>query len=633
MQDDPDRIEKDLLLLLKDIVSIDQDTLLIHAPCKSLKGGKSTWMLKAGTIPKSWWQPGPSSQRVASRRGTFLHFPANRLFMAPALLQEIINQWQRELLENYRIRHSATWTTAESALDLWGGIFQKKNELHQVQAASHRPGKRSSNNTGYQKHLRLHHQRLTKRCEGYSANLYNIFYQHSEEEYAAIMADSDDDMYLPETDADPHLLSPGCPTDYGELSIRRMRAYSNITSKPRAFLDPALVNTAKQGHPQSDTYLRIQNLLLHRILKARQLLHWLEILPQDTLQFSLASVFSDIRWPVIQLLTHVPNGKLIFNDNTALTYTLACCCRVRSQHSGRTFRKLRIACHQKRRLLLTAVGAPDSNIHLRIVQSLPPVALTSQVVLSLLDLMKQHPVTIKHLSDNVSVIHAETLKFLTSLIDAAKSLGLPQRPVPSLQIYRAFINGHYTHHARSIRGLWWDSIHTVLQPHNDLRDRNRYITRLSRVQSHRKLEELHNRIVAESNRRDTELSLEFREELSRLQKHFPLNCPFPSLPENWTPLLVIDDIRREASEMHHCLFSAHLQDLARSALFAFSIITASGSRATLSIRRTNWSCHWELEEFAGKYNGRLSAEDEDAILSELDSILAGHQQPYHAYAS
>lgn len=444
--------------------------------------------------------------------------------------------------------------------------------------------------------------------------------------YLDVYFDSNSDT---SADADPHLLAPGSPDDFGELSTRRMRAYSNILKRPRAFLHPSQVSVDGQGHPQSDTYLRIQNLLLRRILKARQLLRWLELLPQDTLQFALTPVFTDIRWPVIQLLTHVPNGKFIFEDNTALTYTLACCCHRRSAHSGSTFRKLRKACHQKRRHLLTAVEVPDSNMHLSIIQSLPPAALAHPVLLSLLDLMQQHPVTIKHLSENINAINPMTLNFLGSLSQTAKSLHLPQRPVPSLQIYRALIQKNQPN---NIRGLWFDALRILMQPYNDLGDRSQYITRLSRVKSHRKLEELHDRITAESHRRDIEHSPEFRANMERLEKHFPLSYPFPHLPKNWTPLLLIDDIRREASEMHHCLFSAYLHDLAKGTLFAFSITTASGSRATLAVKRTHAIGHWELQEFAGKYNGRLSPEDEKSLLAELDSILAEHQQPYHAYA-
>ncbi|MCP5538354.1 MAG: hypothetical protein H7A51_19235 [Akkermansiaceae bacterium] len=589
------------LKALKSVISIRGNKLVFRA---HLRGKPRVWVAKSGPDPRAWSRPdskkhtSPSSGWIPSR------VPLDRLLIAPDHLRKQINQWKSDLIENRRLRYFG------DDPDGW----ERQNTRQEITRLRH-SFKKS------QKHYRdfIHRYFSSSSPEHEKAHNPEIITisERREESYFALrdrISDLCSQHYHKRTTMD-------------NVWIHWCRLSSAKPSTSKTSLRPGYYYW-HPAHPQTNTYLLIQSELMQRIRKAKALLNWLEFFPDDSLNFAYERRLRKRRWHLMNLWIRVPGSRDLFKDCPPLAFMLASCWVFRGKRDKNQYRAMRTLVKGKRGNILKWLCFPSGSDVQSVLRKLNYQCISCQELTLLRYLIDNKPEIAKWLKEVDARIITRALLFLRSFpINRMVGPGDPFL-TPSLQLFRTFIKEELPDSCRyytgdSINRLFTDSLRMIKQLPTG--SRNRASRRLSRIQSHRKLKEFHDRLANDpvhiADRANHMASID-----NFIKNKFPVSPPFRDTPANWTPLITLESIARESLEMRHCLFAAYMEEIAVGNYFAYAITTQSGARATLGLQRGD-SGLWRFEQVSGKSNEPITGDDRTQILNELMSLIRANQQP------
>ena len=587
---------KKLLHLLNTITSIEEDTLTFHAPYDSRKiwfkngqpvdSSTGTWILKAGDQCSTIWQCSETKPKTVYSPVNWLSFSIDQLLSYRISdLTKAIKHWKRQLIHNRTWRLKTPIDQTQNVID----ALSLCQRLYDIEVSANKLEEKLSKTKDFK-------ERLSKKKKLYASVIETFWDQYWELQ----------NTYSNEIPAyHNQIIEPAVPP------LLRGLAFPKLPNS--AVLQLSHLSGESEPHlKQSNTYLLIQSTLMRHIHVAQQFRRWLQLIPPPARTFAIKQKYEGFRWFSINLWLNAPLSRNRLLKQPALGYAVACIWKAPSKQAASPFLQLDRSLCGNHKQILSEMGLPTTWAMMRMIQEytsderqrLIPFKnggynISRCVLVMLKDhlsrLLARQPKMwpwIAHYNMKQALNGA---RFLNILIDQTESLSCPAKPTKKL--FKLFIlNPNTTKHVRfsNVRTLVGEILDRLSDTHMDKIERDiahQFHHQLCSITSMRQLKELHEQVT----------------HLYSLENKFPVESPMENLPSDWTELNTIQSIKEESQEMHHCLYERYLKDISEKTMSAYSIITLSKRRATLTI--VKFRTGWKVDQLVYKNNTELLHSD------------------------
>lgn len=415
--------------------------------------------------------------------------------------------------------------------------------------------------------------------------------------------------------------------------------HSSLSSSP---LCPQTVDTSGLSLAQSNSYFMVQNTLLRHIRLATYFREWLSSIPAPARRFANKQDHTGFRWFLINLWIHAPKSRSLLENDSELTYLIASTWNHPSSIGNRNFARLDQLIPGKRKLLLTELGLPPTRSMLRMIRQdrITPkqriirhkqggvsyaISIFDKMQTNLIKLLPVWPwawswiapyginkayrgslLLVEFLNTSPDRLKPPTIHLFQHLLEDS-----PQKPSPYAQCFTCL-----------------DLLKSVItQADPELKQKGVYLFKqLTRCKSTNKVQTILQK--AHSLWDEARMNLLFNKPTWKARlSTFPKSSPLEEIPSSWTPLVSLDQIRKEGREMEHCLYREHLREIADNCMFAYSIYGPKNERATLTIRKPIKL--WKFDQLVGCNNTEPSLDLSLTVLKVLPDLLRKHEKNHH----
>jgi hypothetical protein len=305
---------------------------------------------------------------------------------------------------------------------------------------------------------------------------------------------------------------------------------------------------------------------------------WAALFPRDAIAFLERHRFSSRRWHLLNLWIRVPEARERWDDLPALAWLAANSWFVKQRPVQRPFRSLRALARRPLAALLRWLDLPSGKGTVLLLRSVDPATLSPETACAICRILRDE--------DRRRHWLALPRPATDRLLRRLGSRCPPSFPLLLAMNLRQRLG---TGHRPTVESVFGDCLRLI----RALGAEDRYRPILARIRSPERLLRLHDELVRELNLRP----------LAALWTE-PIQPPLP--PASWMrPLTVPEDLRREGSDMVHCIAS-YARAIIRRAYYAYAIDHPVHGRATLGLAWVRGS-RWAIAELSGKKNDPVPA--------------------------